>query len=151
MTLTVGASVNGEENYFIPGTRAGKAGHSDPSAAAAHPAVLEVLEKLHQTQISARELASLCERLYSSAAGGAALCPSRAVCLSLTLTHRTASTRFPPRRSQSPTTKPPHWEDSVDVTGGVNRRGGVTLACGSARFRRRRVQKRPLYFKCFII
>lgn len=39
-------------------------------------------------------------------------------------------------------TKPPHWEDSAVVTGGVNRRGGVTQACECARFIHRPVQER---------
>ena len=49
----------------------------------------------------------------------------------LTLTRRTGTgARFSPRRSQCPSTEPPHWEDSAVVTGGVNRRGGVTEARG---------------------
>lgn len=48
-------------------------------------------------------------------------------------THGTDA-RFSPRCDQCPSTKPPHWEDSALVTGGVNRRGGVNVACGCAWF-----------------
>lgn len=51
-------------------------------------------------------------------------CPFRAAVwprsVTDTVTPQGVSTRFPPLTAH---TKPPHWEDSADVTGGVNRRG----------------------------
>lgn len=64
------------------------------------------------------------------------------VCLSLTLTQHGTKARFSPRSSQCPSAKSPHWEDSALVTGGVNRRGVVTVTCQCARFNHRLVQER---------
>lgn len=56
--------------------------------------------------------------------------------------HSRVAARFSPRCSQCPSTKPPHWEDSAVVTGGVNRRGGVTKASECVRFMHRLIRER---------
>lgn len=68
-------------------------------------------------------------------------CGARFVCPRVRPTTR-ADCTFSARSSRSPSTKPPHWEDSADVTGGVHRRGGIAemyvcvsvCRCACARF-----------------
>lgn len=101
---------------------------------------LDTSKYLHiHTHLHACMPRPLCESWYLDLKQPSVSLSVGSVCLSLT--HHTGyiqHARFSPRCSQCPSTKPPHWEDSALVTGGGDRRGGVTAeACECARFRHR--------------